>query len=141
MYERMTKTGQCMSISFLCWTVFVLSQVFSQTSNALANVAVNTTHCWWWGCLRTVNWNLVTAAYAVGAVAGVVGVVGTIATTYFVCTSRRLVRERDRIPEGGCGQCDDCCTSYWCACCTLVQMLRQEGVRGVDYRACSTTAV
>lgn len=138
MYERTTKSGTCLRISLLCWTLFVLTQVLAQTSNSLANVAVAATQCSWWGCFRAVDRDLVTAAYVVGGVSGGVGFVGSVATTYFVCTARRLVRERDRIPDDGCG---DCCASYWCACCTLVQMLRQDGVRGTDYRACSATAV
>ena len=63
-----------------------------------------------------------------------------VVSTWVICTVRRVVRERDGIPPGACGACDDCCVSYWCGCCSLVQLLRQDLVTGETYRPCSVDA-
>ena len=39
-----------------------------------------------------------------------------------VIRTRRHIRQKYRIPEGDCGGCDDCCSSFWCACCAVAQM-------------------
>lgn len=52
-----------------------------------------------------------------------------LSVTFFVFVvclasrTRRHIRQKYRIPGGGCcGDCDDCCTSFWCTCCTIAQM-------------------
>ena len=127
MYQR-TTGGGCLGVSALMWFLFVLTQTLGSSSNALARAYER-------------DDGLATANAVVGALAGVFGLVTTIAGTYFLCVSRRALRARDRIPPGACGDLDDCCVSYWCGCCSLVQMLRQEGVTGAQYRACTATAV
>lgn len=51
-----------------------------------------------------------------------------------LCTVRRKMREKYTI-QGG--ELEDCCTAFWCGCCSLVQMFRQEGVSGKTYSLCS----
>lgn len=139
MYERATRRGgACLIVSSFLWTLFIVAQVLSDTSAALATTAVNNEVCEWWGCTLSINWGQVTAAQVLGGVAGFLGMVTTVFGTYVVCVSRRRVRERDAIPGS---DCDDCCTSFWCGCCSLVQMLRQERVTGATYRPCTATAV
>lgn len=36
----------------------------------------------------------------------------------YVMIKRKEIRERFGIRGGGCG---DCCTTYWCPCCSLIQ--------------------
>lgn len=40
------------------------------------------------------------------------------------CRARRSVREQYDIPETTCKGCEDCCCSFWCQCCTTMQMMR-----------------
>lgn len=133
LYHRTVGYG-CIAISALMWSFFIVTQVLSQTSNALSQSFMRTQ---WYGG----DESLLRAYMIVAGVAGFVGLLSTVVGTYFVCSSRRMLRQRDRIPNGDCGQCDDCCAAYWCGCCSLIQMLRQEGVTGSTYRVCSATAV
>ena len=144
MYQRSTKQANaCIVISVFAWFIFLTTMVLSQTSNALANSAVRQELvCTWWGeCSMRVVWAQMTAASIIGGISGVIGFVGTVFGTYVVCTSRRMVRHRDEIPEGACGGCDDCCVSYWCSCCAILQLLKQERISGAEYRACTPMAV
>ena len=139
MFERATqRRGACLIVSSFLWILFVVSQVISDMSAARATTAVTNEMCAWWGCTLSVNWSQVTAAQVLGSLAGFFGMITTIVGTYVVCVSRRRVRERDAIPGSDCG---DCCTSFWCGCCSLVQILRQERVTGATYRPCTATAV
>lgn len=131
-YERMTaRKNACVWVSTLMWFVFVASQLLSTTSNALRMASDAE------GDARE------TAAMAVSGVACTIGVAGSVASTYFLCVSRTLLRKRDNIPERECGctGCEDCCVSYWCQCCSLIQMFKQENVRGDAYRPCTATGV
>ena len=89
----------------------------------------------------TVDWNRIRIAYVIGGISGLVALMGAILGTYALCVRRRRIRDRDRIPEGACGGLDDCCVSYWCGCCSLLQMFRQERITGGSYRLCSQTGV
>lgn len=124
MYQRATGSG-CFTISVFLWAIFLTSQALTTSSNSMMNTPDSYN--------RSVS--------ILGSVAGLFGLVSSIAYTYFLCTARRIVRERDRIPQGLCGRCDDCCTSYWCGCCSLVQMFRQENITGDKYRVCTEEAV
>lgn len=130
-YERATGSG-CLCVSVVMWTLFVVAQVFNNTSTALRNEHERR----WWSDGTYLAWAHVLAAFA-----GLAGLASMVVGTYFLCTARRLVRERDAIPEGTCGSCEDCCVSYWCGCCSMVQLLRQDRVAGGGYRACTATAV
>ena len=141
-FERTTgRPNTCLIISIFGWFVFIVSQVASQVSQTVGRTAV-TTECAWLFCRDVVDWDQVTVASIVGGIGALVGMAGAVVTTYVICTARRRVRERDRIPQGDCcGGCDDCCVSYWCSLCSLVQLLRHEGIDGGSYRPCTTTAV
>lgn len=135
--------GGCLAVAGVLWFLFVVSQVLSQTANGLANTAVENECTWFGTCVLVVDWDQVTAAYVLGGFASLAGMASAVFGTYVLCTARRKIRDRDGIPEGrGCGGgCEDCCVSYWCGCCSLVQMLRQEGITGGTYRACTPTGV
>lgn len=137
MYERTTKRG-CLLISSVLWITFLVSQSMSDTATALAATAEREVCAWWGACITVVDWDQVTASQVVGAIAGGVGMITAVLGTYAVCVSRRRIRERDGIPGD---DCDDCCSSFWCGCCSLVQMLRQDKITGTTYRPCSATAV
>ena len=123
-YQRATGSG-CFWVSILLWGLFILTQFMNSTSSSLnANIDVND---------DTVS--------IVGGLAALFGLISTIATTYFVCTSRRIMRDRDEIPAGSCGGCDDCCVGWWCSCCALIQMFRQDSITGNRYRMCTEDAV
>lgn len=131
MYQRTTGYG-CLGVSVLLWSLFALSQILGQTSNALQEAFIRE---------EGENSGLLLSYSIVAGLSGTTGLVTLIAGTYFICVSRRRIRQRDRIPEGCCGECDDCCVAYWCGCCSLIQMLRQDSVTGGKYQACSVTAV
>ena len=128
----------CFVVAAALWTLFVLTHVAQSTSNALAGTAVET-QCVGLLCREIVDWDQVTAAYVVAGIAGFLALVSSVLGTCLLCTSRRRMRDRDGIPPGACGELDDCCVSYWCGCCALVQMLRQETLVGGMYSACSDT--
>lgn len=126
MYQR-TTGGGCLAVSVVLWLLFVASQSLTATSNGIMILGTTGPYT--------------SAVSIVGGVAGLLGLLSTVASTYLICTARRAVRERDIIPEGMCGTCDDCCTAYWCGCCSLVQMLRQEQITGGEYKVCTPDAV
>ena len=100
LYQRATGSG-CLAVSALMWLLFVATQAFSQSSNALAQE----------GTIFDSG-----PAAALGAVTGVLGLVTSVAGTFFVCVARRAARARDAIPPSCCNEgLDDCCVSYWCA--------------------------
>ena len=132
------RTAFCVTASIL-WGPFVVVQVFSQTSNVLASTALDN-ECTWFGlCKVVVDWQQVTAAYLLGGLASLAACASMVYGTYVLCNARRRFRKRDRIASKG--DCEDCCVSYWCGCCSIIQMLRQDGVTGSTYRACTTTGV
>lgn len=124
-YQRATGKG-CIGISVFLWTMFILSQILTQTSSSITN-----------GSLDLETDDIMFISSILGGIAGLIGLISTIAGTYFICTSRRVMRERDRIENGICGDLDDCCVSYWCACCSLIQMFRQDDIRSVNYTPCN----
>ena len=130
MFQRTTGYG-CLGVSVLLWSLFLISQVLGQTSNALAQAYSR----------EEDNEDLMVSYSVVAGLSGMAALATSIAGTFFVCVSRRRIRQRDRIPEGCCGGCEDCCVAYWCGCCSLIQMLRQESITGGLYHACSPTAV
>ena len=129
-YQRATGSG-CLCVSVVMWALFLTTQFFQGTSNTLRD---EYERAWWNDSYRV--W-----ADVLAGVAGLLGLASMIAGTYFLCTARRLVRERDAIPEGRCGACDDCCVSFWCGCCSIVQLFRQDRIAGSEYHACTATAV
>lgn len=136
LYARVTKrANRCVWISAAGWALFVTTQALSQASSALGQQVTDTV-CWFGMCTTFVDWDRVATLSILASISGAVGCAATVFAAYFVCTSRRILRARDRIPGGDCG---DCCVSYWCGCCATVQMLRHDRVTGADYRACSET--
>jgi Cys-rich protein (TIGR01571 family) len=116
----------------------IITYALSQTSDVLLRTAIDT-RCTIWGyCQEVVDWDQVGAAYVVGVFACVSGFALSILYIVVVCTSRRRLRARDAIPPN---DCEDCCVGYWCVCCALVQMFRQERIAGGAYAPCSATGV
>ena len=136
LYQKMTKQKKCFFILLMGWIFFIGSEALCQTSQSLSQTV---TECHWTICYT--NKETLRVVYIVGIVGGIVGLAGMIWSTYFICKSRQLFRQRDRIEETNCVGCEDCCVSLWCGCCALIQMLKQEDVDGVTYRACSTDIV
>lgn len=58
-----------------------------------------------------------------------------IYTILLMCRSRRAIRSKYAIPTTCCGECEDCCCSYWCGCCTVGQMARHTA----DYHVYSAS--
>lgn len=135
-FERTTKyAGSCLLISIMGWILFIAVHILSETGNTLTFSAIQR-QCEWWGCSTDINESQIAIAYILELIAGLVALVGSIIATYLLCTSRHRIRERDNIDGTG---VDDCCVSYWCQCCTLVQLFAHEGLNGSTYRPCSTT--
>ena len=144
LYERTSKRGSsCLLVAALLWFLWIAMQSLSTTSNTLLQ-NVWTFECEWWGggCEWTVHDGRLTTASVLASLAGLLGLAGAVASTCFLCTSRRSLRQRDQIPSDACGDtCGDCCTAYWCGCCSIVQMLRHERVTGSNYMPCSSAGV
>lgn len=129
----------CLITAGVLWCLFVFAQIFSQTSNALINTAIEN-ECTWFGlCQLVIDWDQVSAGYVLGGLASLFACASTIFGTYILCTARRRIRQRARIATGS--DLDDCCVSYWCGCCAIIQMLRQDDVTGSNYRACTIIGV
>ena len=125
-FHRATGSG-CFLISVFLWALFIITQILQGTVSSLDATADPD--------------DSMVAVGIVGSIAGFLGLISAVATTYFVCTSRRIMRERDQIPTGWCGGCDDCCVGWWCGCCALIQMFRQDSITGQKYRLCAEEAV
>lgn len=52
--------------------------------------------------------------------------------------ARRAVRQQYEIPEHSCSGCEDCCCSFWCHCCTTMQMMRHTADYDSYPAACCT---
>ena len=141
MYARTTSNAPnrarvCLAVSGGLWVLAILSYGLSQSSNVLARMAIDT-ECTLWGyCQDVVDWDQVAAAYVLAIFGCISGIALSALCITVVCTSRRRLRARDAIPPN---DCEDCCVGYWCACCALVQMFRQERIGGGSYAACSAT--
>ena len=137
-YQRfLRKPGTCCCIATLLWFFFIATPVMSQLSQTFRDMErCNIVDVLLDGCKEDF-----TVANIVLALAFVLLVTSSIFSTYIICTARKRLRERDRIPDGSCGATDDCCASYWCQCCTLVQMLRQDKIDGSSYQLCTPEAV
>ena len=122
LFQRTAGYG-CLGVSALLWTLFVVTQVLGDTSSALAAASPD-------GVPMDTYLLLSSLAAAAGFSTTVVG-------TVVLCTVRGRIRARDQIPGDA---VSDCCTSYWCGFCAMVQMLRQENAY-VGYRPCTVTAV
>jgi len=59
--------------------------------------------------------------------------------------TRRHMREKHNLPANCCkdsGACDDCCTTYFCMCCSAIQMASHTHDRNVyPYSCCSGTGL
>ena len=47
---------------------------------------------------------------------------GAAVGAYVIGSVRRRVREKDQIGTACCGDAEDCCCSFWCSCCTTIQI-------------------
>jgi Cys-rich protein (TIGR01571 family) len=54
----------------------------------------------------------------------VLRVIFNLFAVYVVWKTRAYIREKYSIPARCCGECEDCCCSFWCTCCTIGQMAR-----------------
>lgn len=126
----------CWGVAATAWVLLLSTHVFSTTSQQLSDAAHRTEYMWF-GVVETVDRGVLAIAVVVGALASLCGIGNVIYTTYYLTTSRAHLRQKGGIPAGDCGSCDDCCVSYWCACCSAVQMLREHGIDSSSYRLCS----
>ena len=90
-------------------------------------------------CMTYTDMGAITTSSIINSISGLLAFVSTVTTTIIVCRARKAVRERDSIPPGSCGACDDCCVSYFCQCCALHQIFVQESVSSKNYKLCSAT--
>lgn len=51
---------------------------------------------------------------------------------------RSYIRSKYAIPEKQCAGCEDCCCSFWCACCSVTQMARHTADYDTYRAACCT---
>lgn len=124
-YQRAHGKG-CFIIATLLWVFFLTDIVFSEASRQVVEDGGE-------------NYKPISMSFA--TVAGIAGLASATFGTIILCTTRRTMRQQDSIPEGPCGAVDDCCVSFWCGWCSLVQMLRHSSVTGSEYRPCSDTGV
>lgn len=124
-----------MVISIVGWSIFLgMTLLNSISQSLLANAQYYTCEGSW--CRWEYNESLVTSFYVLSGISGALGFFGTIFSTYFICRARQRIRARDRIPGSA---SNDCCASYWCPCCSVIQMFKQERIDGTSYSVCSPT--
>ena len=62
--------------------------------------------------------------------------------TYLLMTVRKIIRTQDQIGTASCGESEDCCCSFWCSCCTAVQMFQHLNIRCENgYRLCTEEGI
>lgn len=162
LYARVTKYPQsCCLIAVGLWAVFCITSVLNGIQNGLAVDAdvrksehedrqeaqlltqLLTQPGSGEGVLEEEEWvnphrtAMIVLAYA----GGTVGFLGTVLSTIALCVARREQRKRDGIDPQLCGECEDCCVSYWCGYCTLAQGFAQEGITGANYNPLTANAV
>ena len=68
------------------------------------------------------------------AMSALLSIMNIVFSVYFLvamCQTRKTIREKYNIPPSSCGDCDDCCCTFWCSCCSINQMARHTN----DYNA------
>ena len=68
------------------------------------------------------------------AMSALLSIMNIAFSVYFLvamCQTRKTIREKYNIPPSSCGDCDDCCCTFWCSCCAINQMARHTN----DYNA------
>ena len=107
--------GTCDKYAKILWTILVFATLF----DVLARVAD----------LR---------------VLGLVGFMAQIGfaifSTWILVQVRRSIRYRYRIAAECCGDLEDCCCSFWCSCCTTIQIAHQLGITNQNFQLCAPTA-
>ena len=67
---------------------------------------------------------------------------GAAVGAYVIGSVRRRVREKDQIGTACCGDAEDCCCSFWCSCCTTIQIFAHLDMRCDNgYELCSPEGV
>lgn len=124
----MGKHGQCMGLTlgmFLLWLVY---QILSQAGQNMRGGFGGNGDAPGLGQMLTI-------------IGEVVWLVFVVLSTYLVMTARKRIREKDNIPAECCGECNDCCCSFWCQCCTTIQMFNQVEVNcQTGYQLCDQEA-
>ena len=127
LYTRFVQKGCCLVFALLLWGLFLFETSYSSYTPNTWTLSYNA---------RTETFTLSNDQMFLVAIMAVCSLVYTILITYLVCAARRRVRSRDAIPGN---DCDDCCVSYFCTCCTQAQILTQENINAGNYVLTSTT--
>ena len=121
--------GSCFKwfgIMFACFIVRQVGQFLAQNTAPLRDGALAVNSMW-------IVWN----AVHIGA-ALMLTIVGTIV----LMAVRKRVREKDNIGVAGCGESEDCCSSFWCSCCTTIQIFNQFSMRcDTGYQMCTEEGI
>jgi Cys-rich protein (TIGR01571 family) len=64
------------------------------------------------------------SALVVDAIAQTLKLVFALYILVATIRTRAYIRDKYAIPEQSCRGCEDCCCSFWCGCCTIMQMMR-----------------
>jgi PLAC8 family len=63
--------------------------------------------------------DLTTTAQISYGVHSVLGVAFFAYIVIAVCHTRAAIRKKYHIQPSACGECDDCCFTFWCSCCAV----------------------
>jgi len=122
MYERIIIRGYCFFITILLWVCFGL--FFVPASIMQPYVGTST------------EMNTTTVIKMLTGITSFI--IFTTVSVKMIISIRTRLRIRDNI-DGN--ECDDCCTSLWCSCCSHIQHMKQEGISSSNYNLTSTTAI
>ena len=73
------------------------------------------------------------------AINNVINIAFSAYTIIVVMRTRKMIRERYRIPEEQCHGCEDLVCAFWCGCCTVAQMARHTADYKKEKAVCCTT--
>mgnify|MGYP001426375435 CR=1 FL=1 len=125
LHERAFGWG-CLMISGVLWVLFASTVLFDALSGVYHPL------------MSADNFYIMVVF---GSISSICALSSAIFGTIILCQIRRQIRVRDKVEPLCCGDAEDCCVPYWCGCCAIIQMLRQESVDGTNYVLCSPTAV
>lgn len=147
------KHGICFCADFcFCKAVWWLS--WCATGLSLAQVQQRLKFDWWGqpaSGSESNAWKWMLPTFFIFLIAGIffplIWYIYSLFVVYLMTVTRFNMRKKLSIPpSGACGCCDggmgDCCASFWCSCCTVIQMSGQiTDIETADTKCCTPTGL
>lgn len=137
--QRVSPSKKCITTSFLLWFIFLCEQVLVQVSVEYSKY-LTYEECFETLpliCYTVTDSSVLTIYNTLMILSGSLALILSIITTIIICRTRGIIRTRDSLSNNKSDKCNDCCVSYFCQCCALFQMFKQEDITSTNYRLCS----